>query len=172
MQQSRQFRFTRRSSERNVFGLRCFMYCLDLAPTHAILAFKRALDELHEEGGVQGRARRFDAHSIFINEQRLDPSLLFRYQNNNKRIRSIMHSLGFRELIKAEYQTYIITSYYYPPPPFHFETFYNKLSEKSTSEDAHSRLKVNANLSFRSTDLSWENNGDRLFSHRQYRTAL
>jgi hypothetical protein len=42
-----------------------------------------------------------------------------------------MQSFGFMELIKPEYQTYIITSFYYPPPPFHFETFYNKLSEKS-----------------------------------------
>jgi len=90
MEQNRQFRFT--------------------PPTHAILAFKRALDELEEEGGVQGRAKR--------------------YQANNKCIRGIMQSLGFTELIKAEYQTYIITSYYYPPAPFHFETFYNKLSEK------------------------------------------
>jgi hypothetical protein len=31
---------------------------LTLAPTHAILAFKRALVELEEEGGVQGRAKR------------------------------------------------------------------------------------------------------------------
>jgi 2-aminoethylphosphonate-pyruvate transaminase len=42
-----------------------------------------------------------------------------------------MQSFGFIELIKPEYQTYIITSYYYPSAPFHFETFYNKLSEKS-----------------------------------------
>jgi hypothetical protein len=42
-----------------------------------------------------------------------------------------MQSLGFIELIKAEYQTYIITSYYYPSAPFHFDTFYKKLSEKS-----------------------------------------
>jgi aspartate aminotransferase-like enzyme len=31
---------------------------IHLAPTHAILAFKRALDELEEEGGLQGRAKR------------------------------------------------------------------------------------------------------------------
>lgn len=41
-----------------------------------------------------------------------------------------MRTLGFVELIKPEYQTYIITSYYYPPAPFDFQTFYNKLSEK------------------------------------------
>jgi hypothetical protein len=57
--------------------------------------------------------------------------LIIRYQANNKRIRGIMQSFGFIELIKPDYQTYIITSYYYPPAPFHFETFYNKLSEKS-----------------------------------------
>ncbi|CAF1232334.1 unnamed protein product [Rotaria sp. Silwood1] len=90
MEQSKQFRFT--------------------PPTHAILAFKRALDELEQEGGVEGRAKR--------------------YQANNKVIREKMHALGFVELIKAEYQTYIITSYYYPPAPFQFQTFYNKLSNK------------------------------------------
>jgi hypothetical protein len=42
-----------------------------------------------------------------------------------------MKSFGFTELIRPEFQTYIITSYYYPPAPFHFETFYSKLSEKS-----------------------------------------
>lgn len=41
-----------------------------------------------------------------------------------------MQKLGFVELVKAEYQTYIITSYYYPPAPFQFQTFYNKLSDK------------------------------------------
>ncbi|CAF0832049.1 unnamed protein product [Adineta steineri] len=91
MEQSQQFRFT--------------------PPTHAILAFKRGLYELDEEGGIQARAKR--------------------YQANNKCIREIMKSLGFIELIKPEYQTYIITSYHYPPAPFHFETFYKKLSEKN-----------------------------------------
>ncbi|CAF3645416.1 unnamed protein product [Rotaria socialis] len=90
MEQSKQFRFT--------------------PPTHTILAFKRALDELDQEGGVQGRAKR--------------------YQANNKLIREKMRTLGFIELIKPEYQTYIITSYYYPSAPFNFQTFYNKLSEK------------------------------------------
>ncbi|CAF0909618.1 unnamed protein product [Rotaria sordida] len=90
MEQSKQFRFT--------------------PPTHTMLAFKRALDELEQEGGVQGRARR--------------------YQNNNRVIRDQMKALGFVELIKPEYQTYIITSYYYPPAPFQFQTFYNKLSDK------------------------------------------
>ena len=42
-----------------------------------------------------------------------------------------MRQFGFTELIKPEYQTYIITSYYYPPAPFSFESFYSKLSEKS-----------------------------------------
>ncbi len=56
---------------------------------------------------------------------------MIRYQTNNKCIRELMKKFGFIELIKPEYQTYIITSYYYPPAPFQFEIFYNKLSEKS-----------------------------------------
>jgi hypothetical protein len=59
---------------------------------------------------------------------------MIRYQANNKYIRGMMKKLGFVELIKPEYQTYIITSYYYPPEPFQFETFYNKLSEKSKTK--------------------------------------
>jgi hypothetical protein len=51
-----------------------------------------------------------------------------------------MQKLGFIELIKPEYQTYIITSYYYPPGPFQFETFYNKLSEKSKRIDFISKF--------------------------------
>ena len=37
-----------------------FIFLIDvfLAPTHAILAFKSALDELEGEGGVAGRANR------------------------------------------------------------------------------------------------------------------
>jgi aspartate aminotransferase-like enzyme len=114
-----------------------------LAPTHAILAFKRALDELEAEGGVQGRAKRFVVDSL--NEQLRDLSRC-RYGNNNTRIRSVMQSLGFKELIKPEYQTYIITSYYYPPAPFHFETFYNKLSEKSRTSADDSPSKMNRKL--------------------------
>ncbi|CAF4011172.1 unnamed protein product [Rotaria magnacalcarata] len=60
----------------------------------------------------------------------LNASLPFRYEANNKLIREKMKTLGFIELIKPEYQTYIITSYYYPSAPFNFQTFYNKLSEK------------------------------------------
>jgi hypothetical protein len=43
----------------------CLIF-IDLAPTHAILAFKRALDELDEEGGIQGRAKRLN-ESIRLN---------------------------------------------------------------------------------------------------------
>ncbi len=70
-----------------------------------------------------------------------------------------MQSFGFVELIKPEYQTYIITSYYYPPAPFNFETFYNKLSEKSIRIYKINFLK-------RLFNLSWKNNSNRLFSCR------
>ena len=59
MQQSKQFRFTRKFIIGIVCGKRIIWIFIDLAPTHAILAFKRALDELDEEGGIQGRAKRF-----------------------------------------------------------------------------------------------------------------
>ncbi|CAF5222977.1 unnamed protein product, partial [Rotaria magnacalcarata] len=49
MEQSKQFRFT--------------------PPTHTILAFKRALDELDQEGGVDGRAKRYEANNKLIREK-------------------------------------------------------------------------------------------------------
>jgi 2-aminoethylphosphonate-pyruvate transaminase len=57
MEQSRQFRFTRTS---NRAGWSLDGSASRLAPTHSILAFKRALDELEKEGGVDGRAQRFE----------------------------------------------------------------------------------------------------------------
>ncbi len=57
MEQSRQFRFTRMSKKIKTIFLLSIIN-IHLAPTHAILAFKRALDELEEEGGLQGRAKR------------------------------------------------------------------------------------------------------------------
>lgn len=80
-------------------------------PTHALLAFKQALIELGEEGGVSGRARR--------------------YSQNHKFLTDGMQRLGFREYIEKKYQGYIITSFLYPDHPnFDFVKFYSLLNEK------------------------------------------
>nr|KAG5712900.1 hypothetical protein BaRGS_007497 [Batillaria attramentaria] len=79
--------------------------------THAMLAFRQALAEFDEEGGVQGRADR--------------------YKGNWEVLQAGMKKLGFKELLDRSVQGYIITSYYYPQDPnFNFTDFYNRLNEK------------------------------------------
>lgn len=80
-------------------------------PTHAILAFDQALDELEAEGGVPGRARRYAA--------------------NHRCIVEGLRQLGFVEYLDPEHQGHIITAFRFPQDPnFDFEAFYNRLNEK------------------------------------------
>jgi len=80
-------------------------------PTHSILAFRQALDELEDEGGVLARAAR--------------------YQRNHDVLVEGMEELGFRPYLPPAVQSYIITSFYYPDDPkFEFDTFYRKLSDR------------------------------------------
>ncbi|KAI8482747.1 hypothetical protein Bbelb_395240 [Branchiostoma belcheri] len=80
-------------------------------PTHAMLAFCQALQELEQEGGVRGRAKR--------------------YQANRKVLREGMASLGFQELLDETHEGYIITSYHFPDhPAFSFKDFYSRLNDK------------------------------------------
>lgn len=79
-------------------------------PTHALLAFRQALRELDEEGGVAGRGSR--------------------YQRNHEILRNGMKDLGFEAYLAPEDQSCIITSYRYPKnESFRFEEFYERLSE-------------------------------------------
>jgi 2-aminoethylphosphonate-pyruvate transaminase len=79
-------------------------------PTHALLAFARALDELDREGGVAGRERRYAA--------------------NQKILVTGMKKLGFIPYLDQRVQSPIITAFYNPPHPnFRFEEFYSRLSD-------------------------------------------
>jgi 2-aminoethylphosphonate-pyruvate transaminase len=79
-------------------------------PTHVLLAFRQALRELQEEGGVAGRATR--------------------YSRNHARLVRGMRDLGFEAYLAESDQSYIITSFRYPSDPaFRFEQFYSRLSE-------------------------------------------
>jgi 2-aminoethylphosphonate-pyruvate transaminase len=79
-------------------------------PTHALLAFHQALAELEAEGGVDGRAER--------------------YQQNYKTLIAGMREMGFKEYLAPQDQGYIITSFLYPKDPnFSFEQFYKRLNE-------------------------------------------
>lgn len=80
-------------------------------PTHAILAFRQALHELQEEGGIKGRGNR--------------------YAENHRVLLEGMTKLGFQPYVDPDRQSYIITSFHYPDDPnFDFDAFYQQLSEK------------------------------------------
>jgi 2-aminoethylphosphonate-pyruvate transaminase len=80
-------------------------------PTHALLAFGQALDELQREGGVAARARRYSA--------------------NHKLLTEGMRALGFVPYLDPAHQSHIITSFHFPPHPnFRFENFYQRLSDR------------------------------------------
>jgi 2-aminoethylphosphonate-pyruvate transaminase len=80
-------------------------------PTHSILAFNQALEELKAEGGVAGRARR--------------------YAENHRAILQGMIDMGFAPYVPLDLQGHIITSFHYPThAAFRFEIFYKLLSDK------------------------------------------
>lgn len=80
-------------------------------PTHALLAFAQALQELKAEGGVPGRAAR--------------------YRRNYETLIAGMRQMGFEEYLRPEDQGYIITSFHYPAHPnFDFNRFYEALNQK------------------------------------------
>jgi 2-aminoethylphosphonate-pyruvate transaminase len=80
-------------------------------PTHAILAFARALDELEWEGGAAAREQR--------------------YRQNHRTLLDGMNRLGFRPYLSPTVQSCIITAFHTPTDPrFSFENFYRKLSAR------------------------------------------
>jgi len=80
-------------------------------PTHSILAFYQALQELEMEGGIAGRQER--------------------YQSNYQIAITEMTNMGFKPYVEEKSRGYIITSFYYPDHPnFNFPDFYQYLHEK------------------------------------------
>ncbi len=80
-------------------------------PTHVLLAFWQALEELEREGGISGRAARYAA--------------------NQKVLMEGMKELGFEAYLAPEHQSAIISSFRYPQHPnFDFSRFYQLLSQK------------------------------------------
>ncbi len=81
------------------------------SPTHVILAFEQALQELSEEGGVAGR------HA--------------RYVDNHTHLVAGMVRIGFHTLLPSKQQAPIITSFLNPKDPrFDFDTFFEKLKAR------------------------------------------
>lgn len=80
-------------------------------PVQALLAFRQALRELEEEGGVEGR--------------------MARYRQNHTTLVEGMSRLGFREYLDRAFQGWVITSFRYPEDPrFSFEEFYRRLVDR------------------------------------------
>jgi 2-aminoethylphosphonate-pyruvate transaminase len=80
-------------------------------PTHVLLAFWQALEELDREGGIGGRAARYAA--------------------NQKVLLEGMKELGFDTYLPPEHQSHIITSFRFPRHRnFDFSRFYHRLSQR------------------------------------------
>ncbi len=79
-------------------------------PTHAVLAFWQALQELDKEGGIKGRAARYSA--------------------NRQALMQGMTALGFDAYLAPEHHSHIITSFRFPAHgSFDFPAFYRRLSD-------------------------------------------
>lgn len=80
-------------------------------PTHVLLAFWQALQELEAEGGISGRAARYAMNARVLIEG--------------------MEELGFEPYLPPEYRSRIITCFcYLRHPHFEFQQFYQRLSDK------------------------------------------
>ena len=81
------------------------------SPTHVVLAFSKALEELAEEGGIPARHRRYAA--------------------NNRLLIERMRQLGFATYIGPEHQSPIITTFCYPAGvSFRFPEFYQYIKAR------------------------------------------
>ncbi|HSV94325.1 MAG TPA: 2-aminoethylphosphonate--pyruvate transaminase [Desulfobacterales bacterium] len=81
------------------------------SPTHVVRAFRQALRELDEEGGVSAR------HA--------------RYRENQRVLAAGMQSLGFEPLLPRSLQSPIITAFRSPEhPAYEFRSFYDRLKRR------------------------------------------
>lgn len=80
-------------------------------PIQSILAFRKAIEELNDEGGIEKRAER--------------------YQQNYRRLIEGTEALGLKTYLDKKDQGYIITSFLFPEHPnFDFTRFYESLHER------------------------------------------
>lgn len=80
------------------------------SPTHTVLAFAKAIEELYDEGGVKAREER--------------------YRSNNRLLIEEFGKLGLKSYINSEYQSPIITTFLYPPHNFSFGDLYRYVKER------------------------------------------
>lgn len=81
------------------------------SPTHVVLAFAKALEELAAEGGVEARNRR--------------------YRENNRLLLRSFRDMGFAPYVPEAYQSPIITTFFYPEDrSYSFEEMYHYIKER------------------------------------------
>lgn len=81
------------------------------SPTHVVLAFAKAMEELEAEGGITARHERYAA--------------------NEKLLRKKLSALGFVPFLEQEVQGPIITTFYYPAGyNFSFQEMYDYIKER------------------------------------------
>lgn len=81
------------------------------SPTHVVLAFSKALDEMLAEGGIEARSKR--------------------YYHNNRLLIEKMKEMGMESYVDMKYQGPIITTFYYPENKhFAFNDMYNYVKER------------------------------------------
>lgn len=81
------------------------------SPTHVVLAFAKALEELKQEGGIAVREKR--------------------YYENNRRMISRMKAIGIQPYIEEEHQGPIITTFFYPENrKFSFQDMYQYIKQR------------------------------------------
>lgn len=81
------------------------------SPTHVVLAFAKALEELKAEGGIPSRAKR--------------------YRENNQRLIERMKKMGIHTYIDDTHQGPIITTFFFPQSgKFTFEEMYEYVKER------------------------------------------
>jgi 2-aminoethylphosphonate-pyruvate transaminase len=79
------------------------------SPTHVVRAFRQALNELRDEGGIVARNARYRKNHLILTEG--------------------MKRLNYFPLLPDEIQSPIITSFLYPNQSFCFESFYSQLKK-------------------------------------------
>lgn len=81
------------------------------SPTHTVLAFAKAMEELKEEGGIPARSKR--------------------YYDNNRLLICKMKEMGIQAYIGEEHQGPIITTFFYPEHHnFSFQEMYEFIKER------------------------------------------
>lgn len=81
------------------------------SPTHVVLAFSKAIDELLEEGGIEKRSER--------------------YYTNNRLLIKKMKEMNIDSYVDLAYQGPIITTFYYPKDKhFEFNEMYNYIKNR------------------------------------------